>query len=125
VDDRPDGWIDNAAAGLAARVHAIGRGAMFVDDIVIHRPNRNQVLGHFGEPREMLAEFRVGNGGVDDVVITAWLLPAVAARRLRIEGIDVRHSAAEPDEDAVLRFAQGKLDCGLADPRQGERPGCQ
>ena len=54
-------------------------------------------------------------GGVDGVVVRPGQLLLRVATALGIKRVDVRHAAAEPDEDAVL---------GLSE-RHGRRCGCE
>ena len=70
-DDGADATDRPRCRWPAAGVHAVGGGGVLVDDVVIHRADRHEAVGHLREPRQMLAELRVGDGGVDAVVVAS------------------------------------------------------
>jgi hypothetical protein len=130
-DDGAERRIDRAAAHGPAGVDEI-RGERVLDaELVVHGAHGGDVLGEAGRLREVLGVTHTGHGGVDNVVIGAGhgRLGLGVAAFLGIEGVDLRHAAAEPDEDAVFGFAaRGGNDLGgTADAGQrrggGERGG--
>jgi hypothetical protein len=80
---------------------------MLIDDLVVHRTDCGDVLHELGRARQVLAEADAGHGGLDGRVERAALLDGgfVVAERLRVEGVDLAHAAAEPDEDTMFGFA--------------------
>jgi len=120
-DDRADGRVDGVAADHAAGVHEVRGERMLVDDLVVHRADRGDVLHQLGRARQVFAEAHAGDGGLDGRVERTRLLlrGLVVAKDLRVERIGLAHAAAEPDEDTVLGLALGAGDAGVGEERRG------
>jgi hypothetical protein len=106
-DHRADRRIDGVAADHAAGVDEVRGERVLVDDLMVHRADRRDVLHELGRARQVLAESHARYGRLDGRVERAALLGLgfIVAERLRVEGVDLAHAAAEPDEDAMLGFA--------------------
>ena len=126
-DDRAHRRINRAPAHGPAGVDEVGRERVLDPELVVHGAHGGHVLGEAGGLREMLRVTHARHGGVDQVVIRA----RERRRRLgvaaffRIEGIDLRHPAAEPNKNAVLRFSARRGDDGARRSRGGRRGGSE
>lgn len=115
-DDGADGGVAGAAADGAGGVDEVGGDGVLVDDVVVHRADGGDVLHEAGGFGEVLGEADAGNGGFDGGVGGAGFFGGGfgVTERFGVEGVDLGHAAAEPDEDAVLGFAFGFGDGGGA-----------
>ena len=103
---RADRRIDDRAGRGAAGVHLVRGPAVLVDHVVVHRADESEAVEQRGTPREVLADLHAGDRRGDGVVVAACLLGGGIPLRLRIPGVDLGGTAAEPDEDAVLGLAE-------------------
>ena len=115
-DDGADGGVAGAAADGACGVDEVGGDGVFVDDVVVHRADGGDLLHEAGGLGEVLGEADAGDGGFDGGVGGAGFFGGGfgVAERFGVEGIDLGHATAEPDEDAVFGFAFGFGDGGGA-----------
>src|SRR5690606_27860392 len=66
------------------------------------RADDRQLIGHAGQFRQALAELDAGDGCADRLPLAADL---GRRQRFGIEGLVVRRTAVEPDQNATLRLA--------------------
>ena len=96
--DRADGWIDRRSAGGAPGVDEVGSNGVFVDQAMIAGANCGDLFHALGELREMFADLNSFHCSVDGRIIgTRFEGLFRAALFFRIECIDLRSAAAEPD----------------------------
>ena len=105
--DRADGRIGRVAADHAAGMHKVRGKSVLIDDLMVHRTHGSDMLHELGRAREVLAQAYARDGGLDGRVERATFLGCglVVAEHLRVEGVDLAHAAAQPDEDAMLGLA--------------------
>ena len=115
--DRADGWIDRRSAGGAPGVDEVGSNGVFVDQAMIAGANCGDLFHALGELREMFADLNSFHCSVDGRIIgTRFEGLFRAALFFRIECIDLRSAAAEPDEDAMFCFAFWDIGNGAGSP---------
>ena len=124
-DDRAERGVEGVAADHAARVDQVRGESVLVDDLVLHRANGRHVLHQLGRTRKVFADADARDGGLDRRVERAGLLlgRSVVADRLGVEGVDLAHASAEPDEDTMLGLAFGRVEGRGAGQLRSE--GCQ
>ena len=128
-DDGTDGRIGHAAADHATGVDEVGAESVFVDDVMIDRSDDGHALSEFGAAVKVFAKFHAGHGGLDAGVVGAGHFGRSfgVSATFRIEGVDLRHPASQPDEDAVFGFAfDGRCRRWLVGEKWGgaSRDGC-
>ena len=108
-DNRPDRRIRHRAAGSPARVDEVGCERVLVDDLVRHRADGGESIHQYCRFLQVFAHPHPAHGGFDRVVERAGRFGRSlrVAPGLRIEGVDLTHAAAEPDEDTMVGFTSG------------------
>jgi hypothetical protein len=80
---------------------------VFIHDLVMNRPNNRHPVEESGGSGEVLANPDSGHNRLDRLVIRARFLRIRRGipHSLGVEGIDLGHSATQPQKDAMVRSA--------------------
>ncbi len=84
---------------------SVDGGGVFVDDIMIHRADGGDAVHPLGHSGQVLTDLNPVNTGVDRVIVASRLACFGVAPTLGVKGIDLRHPAAEPYENAMIGFS--------------------
>ena len=79
---------------------------MLVDHVMVQGTNRGDMLHESGGFREVFADLHPGNRSFDRRIVGTRLPGFCVAHLFGIEGVDLGHSATEPEHHAMLGLSE-------------------